>query len=211
MFQPSLKRVFAPWSLMFAVALGACGGGGGGGGGAGSASGDGGGSGGGTVAPPVAPSPGGSTVAGVEPCGIPDLPAQALAAVNAVRATARSCRGTVYPAVAPLAWDNRLAQAAATHAADMAGHDHVEHVDSAGRDLGTRVTAAGYRWSSVAENLAAGQASLDAAIDGWLNSPSGHCENLMRASVTQMGLSCQRRSGTRYTRYWVLDMARPAK
>ena len=190
-----VPRAFS--GLVFVAALAACGGGGGGGTDGGSAS-------------IVVPSPSAATVAGVEPCNIPDLAAQALAAVNAVRAGERSCRGTRYPAVAALSWDNRLAQAASTHAADMAGYDHVEHVDRTGRTLGTRITGAGYNWSSVAENLAAGRATLDGAIEGWLSSSSGHCENLMRASVTQMGLSCQRRAGTRYTTYWALELARPA-
>ena len=201
-------------SLSLCLALAACGGGGGGGGGetAGGGGGGGavGGTGGGSASTAVVPPPAGALVAGVEPCNMPDFPAQALAAVNAVRARGASCRGTAYAPVASLAWDNRLAQAASTQAADMAGHDHVEHVDSAGRALGTRVTATGYRWNSVSENLAAGPNTLDGVVQGWLGSPSGHCEALVSASVTQMGLACFRRPGTRYTTYWALVMARPA-
>src|SRR5690606_26045277 len=84
------------------LALSACGGGGGGGGGSE------GGAGGSATA--VVPPPATASGAGVEPCGTPDLPAQALAAINAVRASARACRGAPYPAVAALGWDNRLAQ-----------------------------------------------------------------------------------------------------
>lgn len=204
-------------SVSLCLALTACGGGGGGGGGGGegggsvgSSGGAGGQAGGGTGATAVVPPPAGALAAGVEPCNIPDFPAQALAAVNAVRARGAVCRGTSYGPVAPLGWDNRLAQAASSQAADMASHDRMEHVDSAGRGLGTRVTATGYRWNSVAENLAGGPGTLDGAIQGWLGSQAGHCEALVSSSVTQMGLACFRRPGTRYTNYWALVMARPA-
>lgn len=197
-------------SLSLCLALAACGGGGGAGSGGGGGSGPVSGTGGGSSPTAVVPPPAGELVGGVEPCNIPDFPAQALAAVNAVRARGALCRGTAYGPVGALSWDKRLAQAASTQAADMAGHDHVEHIDSAGRALGPRVTATGYRWNSVSENLAGGRNTLDGAVQGWLGSPSGHCEALVSDSLAQMGLACFRRPGTRYTTYWALVMARPA-
>src|SRR5690606_33236480 len=91
-------------SVSLCLALTACGGGGGGGGGegggsagsSGGAGGAGGQAGGGTGATAVVPRPTGALAAGVEPCNIPAFPAQALAAVNAVRARGAVCRGTSY-------------------------------------------------------------------------------------------------------------------
>lgn len=60
----------------------------------------------------------------------------------------------------------------------------------------------------MAENIAAGPTSLTGALDGWMNS-TGHCQNLMRASVTEFGLACMRREGADQTPYWMMVLARP--
>ncbi len=203
MFPASTAPVWPALLLAATLSLSACGGGGGGGG-------AGGGGGGGGSDTPQIPDPAADRVgAGAEPCGGPDLAAQALAAVNAARARAQVCRGSNHPAVPALGWDNRLALAAATQAADMATHDHVRHTDSRGQTLGPRVTATGYAWSAVSENLAAGPGTVDGAVQGWLGSSLGHCEGLMSNGVTQMGLACYRRAGSTYGSYWALVMARP--
>ncbi|PIL40984.1 CAP domain-containing protein [Massilia psychrophila] len=55
-----------------------------------------------------------------------------------------------------------------------------------GREVAERAVRAGYRWRGIGENIAAGQASPEEAMAGWLASP-GHCANIMDRSFTEMG------------------------
>ena len=181
------------WGMAFllAGAVAACGGGGSGGSG-GEASDD------------------GATAAGEDiTCGLADFQAEALRLINQRRAAGASCgaRGEFAPTTA-LAWDTRLAQAAYGHARDMAEHENFSHTGSDGSTLGQRVSAAGYAWSAVGENIAAGTGSVSATIDGWMAS-DGHCANLMSPGYRHVGLACAAKSGSRYGRYWTLDLAAP--
>jgi uncharacterized protein YkwD len=49
-----------------------------------------------------------------------------------------------------------------------------------------RATQAGYPWRSIGENIAAGQMTADAAVQGWIKSP-GHCANIMSPAYSEMG------------------------
>lgn len=160
--------------------------------------------------PPPAPAPAGpSTPVATLSCGLPDFQAEALRRINAYRAAGATCgaRGSL-PAVAPLAWHSALADAAYGHSRDMADNNYFSHTSRDGRTLGARVTAAGYAWSSVGENIAAGYGSVQAVIDGWMAS-EGHCVNLMSASFVHTGLACVRNTASTYGSYWTLDFARP--
>lgn len=137
-----------------------------------------------------------------------DLSTTAVPAINALRAVAQVCGGVNFSAVGAVAWDGRLAEAAQLHSADMAANNFFAHTGSNHSDVGVRVTASGYSWSSVAENIAEGPGSQVAVLNGWMNSP-GHCVNLMRASITHVGLACARRQSGDQTPYWTLVMARP--
>ncbi|MBL0917274.1 MAG: CAP domain-containing protein [Hydrogenophaga sp.] len=150
----------------------------------------------------------GSPSVRTEPCPVGNLSSAAVTAINNLRAQAQVCGGVVYPAAAPLSWDSRLAQAATGHSIDMAANSFFSHTGSNGSGVGARVSATGYAWSSVAENIAAGQSSLSGVMGAWMNS-AGHCENIMRASSTQFALACERRVGTGNTPYWTLVLARP--
>jgi len=174
------------------VLVAACGGGGGGDGGGGA-----------EVAPPET-----QASAPVEPCPVGDLSQTAVPAINALRSVAQVCGAGNFAAVGAVTWDARLAEAARTHSTDMAVNNFFSHTGSNASTLGGRVTAAGYTWRVVAENLAAGPGDLSAVLNGWMNSP-GHCQNLMLATVTQVGLSCVRRQGSGQTPYWTMVLARP--
>ncbi|KAF4033882.1 putative SCP domain-containing protein [Phytophthora infestans] len=52
------------------------------------------------------------------------------------------------------------------------------HDGSDGSSMSERITQAGYDWSAVAENVAAGQVDVDAVMVAWINSPE-HLENIM--------------------------------
>ena len=132
---------------------------------------------------------------------------RALALINAARSEARLCGNTPYDAAEPVSWNAQLESAAAAHSTDMTTHNFFDHTGSDGGGIGQRVTASGYRWSRVGENIAAGQRSARAAIDGWIGSP-GHCRNLMNPDYTEIALACVEDSGADYTRYWTNVLAR---
>jgi len=136
------------------------------------------------------------------------MKAAILAAINAARAQARSCGLTAMPATTALAWSAKLEAAASRHSTDMAVHNFFSHTGSDGSNVGQRVTDAGYRWSGVAENIAAGQDTVSQVMSGWLAS-AGHCANIMRASYTDVGVACVSSDGSTYGSYWTMDLASP--
>lgn len=142
-------------------------------------------------------------------CGLPGFRAEALRLINERRAAGATCgaRGSFAP-VAAVGWDDRLAQAAYGHAREMADRDELSHTGGNGSSVGQRVTAAGYTWSAVAENISAGYGSVPAVIDGWMAS-DGHCANLMSPAYRHAALACAANSGSRYGRYWTLNLAAP--
>ncbi|UUZ56329.1 CAP domain-containing protein [Massilia sp. H-1] len=85
-----------------------------------------------------------------------------------------------------LAWNDTLAAAAHAHSADMAAQRYLNHTGKDGRMVAERAAAAGYQASRIGENIAAGQASADEVVQGWLDSP-GHCANLMNEDFSEMG------------------------
>ncbi|MEV7287119.1 sigma-70 family RNA polymerase sigma factor [Streptomyces sp. NPDC093252] len=87
-----------------------------------------------------------------------------------------------------------LDTAAQRHSADMAARDFFDHTNPDGADPGDRITAAGYRWSTYAENIARGQQSAADVMQGWMDSP-GHRANILNCSVQEMGLGVHEGSG----------------
>jgi uncharacterized protein YkwD len=37
----------------------------------------------------------------------------------------------------------------------------------------------------------------------------GHCTNIMRSTYTNVGVSCVQQSGSLYSRYWTMVLAKP--
>ena len=148
-------------------------------------------------------------VEGDTTCGFATFREDALRLVNARRAAGASCgdEGSFAPA-APLGWHTRLELAAYGHSADMAANDYFSHTGLDGRSPADRVTAAGYDWRAIGENIAAGYPDVAAVVDGWMASP-GHCANLMNPGFRDMGLACAARAGSRYGLYYTLELATP--
>lgn len=122
--------------------------------------------------------------------------------INDARSEARRCGRKKFPAVSPLQPVNALEDAASTHARDMAAHSALGHEGSDGSMPAKRVTRAGYAWSAVAENVAAGQTTADEVVDTWLNSP-GHCANLMSPRYSDTGVAYAVDSNSDKGIYWV--------
>jgi uncharacterized protein YkwD len=122
--------------------------------------------------------------------------------VNDARATGRSCGGLGWrDAVAPLTLEPLLTRAARSHSEDMRATGVLSHLGSDGSTPAERVERQGYRWRSVGENVARGYATPEAVMGGWLGS-DGHCANVMRADVSELGAG---EDG----RFWTLLLAHP--
>jgi len=131
-----------------------------------------------------------------------------LALTNEARATPRKCGQEAFEAAPPLRWNEQLEQAAARHAQDMAAHQYLEHRGRDGSSPSQRITRAGYRWRSVGENVAAGQATPEEVVEDWLTSP-GHCANLMSPTFTELGVSFAVNLQSKAAVYWAQAFGRP--
>lgn len=142
--------------------------------------------------PPDAPAP--------DPGAWPEM----LDAINEARSQARMCGSTMMPAVPPLTWNAQLAAAARGHSEHMVStgcfsHDMTGSQACSDGTMCTRIVAAGYRWSRLGENIAAGQNSVASVMAGWLQS-AGHCSNIMSAGFREVGAGLA--MGGRLRNYW---------
>jgi len=142
-------------------------------------------------------------------CNLADFRAELLRRVNELRAAGAECgsQGSFGP-TQPLVWNEALAKAAEGHSRDMGSKDYLEHVSRDGSTPAVRVDAQGYAWSMVAENIAGGQPGIGEVVDSWRRSP-GHCANLLKPGLKEMGVACVRASGTRYRLYWTMVLGAP--
>ncbi|KAL8025075.1 putative CAP domain-containing protein [Plasmopara halstedii] len=122
---------------------------------------------------------------------------QMLDAVNAERAKA---------GLSALCTNQKLANAAARHSKDMAEHNFMDHIGSDGSTLSERITDAGYSWTMVAENIAAGQEDVASVMESWMNS-AGHRANILGADYTMFGTSYVFSAQSKYRHYWTQDFA----
>ncbi|MBF8192870.1 CAP domain-containing protein [Nonomuraea sp. K274] len=106
----------------------------------------------------------------------------------------------------PLKHDPQLRAAAFGHSKDMAAKGYFDHESQDGRDFMDRIRAAGFSGGTTfAENIAAGQPTAAAVVQGWMESP-GHRQNIMNCSLTLIGVGAAR-SSSRYGIYWTQDFA----
>jgi uncharacterized protein YkwD len=90
---------------------------------------------------------------------------------------------------APLRLDSRLRTAARRHSADMRLKHYFEHNSPDGTTPWDRIKAAGYSQPG-AENIAAGYATAQAVVQGWMNSP-GHRANIVNCSLKAVGIGVE--------------------
>ena len=139
---------------------------------------------------------------------VASLEAEVLRLVNIARAKKRKCGKTTYKAVKPVKLSPLLSAVATAHSTDMATKDYFSHYSKSGGTPFTRMKAAGYRYSSAGENIAAGYGSPAATVAAWIKSP-GHCKNIMKKTFTQMGVGYA--EGGTYGDYWTQDFGKPKK
>lgn len=113
-----------------------------------------------------------------------------LSKINAIRAS-NGRRAWVY--------NSKLSRAAQTHVHLMVSRGVISH--DLGGKLRERVNVTGYV-GALGENLAQGQASLEGAIQGWMNS-SPHRATLLSDKFSEFGLAVASGGSSRST-YWAL-------
>jgi uncharacterized protein YkwD len=134
--------------------------------------------------------------------------AELLQRINLARASARRCGNQSFAAAAPLRLNALLRGAAEMHAQDMVSHDYFAHQGSDGSTPAQRVSATGYRYQLVGENIASGPETAAEAVAGWLASPA-HCENIMDPRFSESGVGYAANvSGTPHI-YWVQEFGAP--
>ena len=137
-----------------------------------------------------------------------EIGALVLELTNLARHHARTCGGQSFAPAAALKWSERLATTSFKHAADMATHNYFSHDGRDGSKPSGRATRAGYVWRAVGENIAAGQDSADAVVQGWIDSPP-HCANLMSDKFTEMGVAYAVNPSSQMGIYWAQVFGTP--
>lgn len=128
-----------------------------------------------------------------------DNRAQVITAVNAERAKA-GCAAVTENAA--------LDTSAQGHSADMAARNYFAHESLGGGPFSDRITAAGYTWSTVGENIAMGQQSPGEVMEAWMNS-SGHRTNILDCAFRDIGVGVA--ADASGSLYWTQDFASPRR
>lgn len=113
---------------------------------------------------------------------------------------------------APLQVNSKLVAAAQGHSEDMAFNDFFSHTGSNGSNVGQRIAAQGYSYSTWGENIAAGYGSAASAVNGWMNS-SGHRNNILNCNFKETGVGyyylANDTGNENWNRYWTQVFASP--
>jgi hypothetical protein len=104
--------------------------------------------------------------------------------------------------VAALSLSSQLNQAAQNHADDMTKNNYFSHTGLNGSQPSDRATAAGYNYSYVGENIAAGHSTPAETIKQWMNS-QGHRENILNSNYRKIGFGYSYSDSSKYRHYWV--------
>lgn len=105
--------------------------------------------------------------------------------------------------LAPLKWDDLVAEAARLHAEDMAEQNYFSHTGLDGSQPHERYyNIGGTSYGAYGENISAGRSTGIANFDGWVNS-EGHRNNMLHTSYTTMGVGAAYNSDSDYGYYFV--------
>ena len=137
-----------------------------------------------------------------------EIGARVLELTNLARRHARTCGDKSFAPAAALKWSDRLAVTSFNHAADMATQNYFSHDGRDGSKPSGRATRAGYVWRMVGENIAAGQGTADAVVQGWIDSPP-HCANLMSDKFIEMGVAYAVNPNSQMGIYWAQVFGTP--
>lgn len=97
----------------------------------------------------------------------------------------------------------KLTAAAQGHADDMAAHSYYQHATPDGKDPGTRLTSAGYRWKRWGENIGKGSRDPRTVMAAWMRS-GAHRSNILNCAFREIGVGVNMRSNGPW---WTQDFA----
>ncbi len=112
----------------------------------------------------------------------------------------------VYHGKKAFEWCTKAHTSALLHSRDMADNNYFDHTSLDGRKMSKRMSDQGIRWSSCAENIAAGNRLGFDTYDQWINS-SGHRKNIL-GDYHYLGVGCAYNSGSRYKLYYTQNFYR---
>lgn len=98
--------------------------------------------------------------------------------------------------------NQQLNTAAQKHAEWMARNSTMSHTGAGGSQFSDRIRNEGYIMRGGGENIAAGYRSVEAVMNGWMNS-TGHRRNILNASFEEVGFGMSKN-------YWCTVFAIPA-
>ena len=101
--------------------------------------------------------------------------------------------------------DKMLNAAAQKHANYMAQQDRLSHYGKNGSRPSDRIKTEGYKYYMVAENIAAGYNTINAVMEGWMES-QGHRKNIT-GKFTHIGTGIAKSANGRW--YWCVLFAVP--
>ena len=88
---------------------------------------------------------------------------------------------------------------------EMAEMDYFDHKSSDGSKFSARLTAAGIDWQKCAENIDCGYTDPFGALNGWYNSESGHRNNILSDTYTNIGIGFAYGANSYYGYYGTQD------
>jgi uncharacterized protein YkwD len=138
----------------------------------------------GQVTPAPDPRPASPGISLVAATVIPSAAEEVLTLVNDERAKA-GCQ--------PVAANSALRDLATAFSDDMAARGFFDHTDPSGNDPWDRAKAAGVSGLG-GENIAMGQATAEAVMEAWMNSP-GHRANILNCDFKTLGVGVHLGSG----------------
>jgi uncharacterized protein YkwD len=103
-----------------------------------------------------------------------------------------------------LANNSRLNVSSHNHSLDMARRGYFSHTSLDGRSPFDRMRAAGYRCSTMGENIAAGQRTAQQVFDAWKRS-AGHNRNMLNRNYKSVGIGLVQMPGSKYGSYWTTN------
>ncbi|CAI5726734.1 unnamed protein product [Peronospora destructor] len=105
-----------------------------------------------------------------------------------------------------LCLNNKLRNAALLHSRDMAKRNFMSHTGSTGSTMSSRAAIQGYRWTFLAENVAAGHATVASVVASWMKSKP-HRANILSSKVKMFECGYAYSSSSKYKHYWTQDFA----
>ena len=109
--------------------------------------------------------------------------------------------------------DDTLVDIAEDHSQSMANNDFFGHKDPTdGSSPLDRIDEGGYEWSRWGENVAAGYATPEDVMEGWMKSP-GHRSNILNPNFTEIGIGYDflgnDKGSVNYNHYWTQVFGTP--